>query len=292
MLHLDPSIPVLSAMLWNMDQHYSAVTLGIKDSIATILLNRPEQLNAWNNEISEGLDNYLLECDRNDSVRAVLISGTGRAFCAGADLSGGSDTFDPDRERDLDDDSEARTSKLLPHQISKPVIAAINGPAVGVGATYPLTCDIRIASSNARIGFVFNRIGMLPELGSHSLLPMLVGFGNASRLLMSAEIIDAQTALAMGLVSAVYESDELLDRAIALAQLLSSAAPVSVAATKRLLWAGLGKTWAEMHAAERPVFDWIGKQADAAEGIRAFLEKRPPEWSMSSYQDLPDDLFD
>ena len=279
-------------MLYIMEQPYPAVTLEIEDSIATILLNRPEHLNAWNNEISEGLDNYLLECDRDDSVRAVVISGNGRAFCAGADLSGGSDTFDPGRERDLDDDSDARTSKLLPHQISKPVIAAINGPAVGVGATYPLTCDIRIASSNARIGFVFNRIGMLPELGSHSLLPMLVGFGNASRLLMSAEIIDAQTALAMGLVSAVHKSDELLGEAVALAQLLSSAAPVSVAATKRLLWAGLGKSWAEMHTAEKPVFDWIGKQADAAEGIRAFLEKRPPERSMSTYQDITDELND
>ena len=262
-----------------MEQHYPAVTLGIEDGIATILLNRPEHLNAWNNEISEGLDNYLLECDRDDSVRAVVISGKGRAFCAGADLSGGSDTFDPGRERDLDDDSEARTSKLLPHQISKPVIAAINGPAVGVGATYPLTCDIRIASSNARIGFVFNRIGMLPELGSHSLLPMLVGFGNASRLLMSAEIIDAQTALEYGLINQIVEKKNFVRECQCMLDTLLECAPLSLRASKEMIHKGLSApSMEEAFKLNYQEHATMLSSYDTREGSKAFLEKRTPLW--------------
>ena len=166
-----------------------AVTVEHVDRVAVVRLNRPEHLNAWNHEISSGLDAALRDCSEDPDVRSVVITGTGRAFCAGADLSGGADTFDSERDRDLEDTSEARTPKLLPHQVPKPVIAAINGPAVGVGATYPLMCDIRIAAQSARIGFVFNRIGMLPELGSHALLPRVVGFSNASQLLMGAETI-------------------------------------------------------------------------------------------------------
>ena len=164
-----------------------AVTIENHANIALIALNRPEKLNAWNSEISAGLDTLLRQAEEDSAIRAVVITGNGRAFCAGADLSGGGDTFDVSRSRDKDDNSAARTPQLLPHQISKPVIAAITGPAVGVGATYALTCDMRIASEGARIGFVFNRIGMLPELGSHALLPRIVGFSNAARLLMGAK---------------------------------------------------------------------------------------------------------
>ena len=176
--------------------------------------------------------------------------------------------------------------------MTKPVIAAINGPAVGVGATYPLLCDIRIASQSARIGFVFNRIGMLPELGSHSLLPRIVGFSNAAQLLMGGEIIDANTALSMGLVSQVYPDEDLLDQAIALAERLSVAAPVSVAASKRLLWEGLSLSWEEMHNKETPIFNWVAQQPDSVEGVTAFLEKRTANWSMDPSSDLPKELFD
>jgi len=269
-----------------------AVTVDYVDRVAVLRLNRPEHLNAWNYEISSGLDAALQDCSKNPDVRAVIVTGTGRAFCAGADLSGGGDTFNPDRDRDLEDTSEARTPKLLPHQVPKPVIAAINGPAVGVGATYPLMCDIRIAAQSARIGFVFNRIGMLPELGSHALLPRVVGFSNASRLLMGAEIIDAETAHSMGLVSSVHPDDKLLEEAVSLAKRLSVAAPVSIAASKKLLWKGLSLSWDEMHQMEGPVFDWVGRQPDSVEGINAFLEKRPANWTMNPYQDLPKELFD
>jgi len=269
-----------------------AVTVDYVDSVAVLRLNRPEHLNAWNYEISSGLDAALQDCSKDPDVRAVIVTGAGRAFCAGADLSGGGDTFDPDRDRDLEDTSEARTPKLLPHQVPKPVIAAINGPAVGVGATYPLMCDIRIAAKSARIGFVFNRIGMLPELGSHALLPRVVGFSNASRLLMGAEIIDAETAHSMGLVSSVHPDEKLLEEAVSLAKRLSAAAPVSIAASKKLLWKGLSLSWDEMHQMEGPVFDWVGRQPDSVEGINAFLEKRPANWTMNPYQDLPKELFD
>ena len=269
-----------------------AVTVDYVDSVAVLRLNRPEHLNAWNYEISSGLDAALQDCSKDPDVRAVIVTGAGRAFCAGADLSGGGDTFDPDRDRDLEDTSEARTPKLLPHQVPKPVIAAINGPAVGVGATYPLMCDIRIAAKSARIGFVFNRIGMLPELGSHALLPRVVGFSNASRLLMGAEIIDAETAHSMGLVSSVHPDEKLLEEAVSLAKRLSAAAPVSIAASKKLLWKGLSLSWDEMHQMEGPVFEWVGRQPDSVEGINAFLEKRPANWTMNPYQDLPKELFD
>jgi len=269
-----------------------AVTVDYVDSVAVLRLNRPEHLNAWNYEISSGLDAALQDCSKDPDVRAVIVTGAGRAFCAGADLSGGGDTFDPDRDRDLEDTSEARTPKLLPHQVPKPVIAAINGPAVGVGATYPLMCDIRIAAQSARIGFVFNRIGMLPELGSHALLPRVVGFSNASRLLMGAEIIDAETAHSMGLVSSVHPDEKLLEEAVSLAKRLSAAAPVSIAASKKLLWKGLSLSWDEMHQMEGPVFEWVGRQPDSVEGINAFLEKRPANWTMNPYQDLPKELFD
>jgi enoyl-CoA hydratase/carnithine racemase len=270
----------------------SEVTVDYVDQIAVVRLNRPEHLNAWNNKISSGLDTLLRQVSDSPDVRVVIITGSGRAFCAGADLSGGGDTFDSNRERDQDDTSEARTPQFLPHQVTKPVIAAINGPAVGVGATYPLMCDIRIASESARIGFVFNRIGMLPELGSHSLLPRIVGFSNAAQLLMGGEIIDAQTALSMGLVSAVHPDDQLLDQAIELATQLCAAAPVSVAATKQLLWKGLSLSWEEMHRMETPVFDWVAQQPDSVEGVTAFLEKRPPNWLMDPSEDLPKELFD
>ena len=270
----------------------SEVMMDCVDQIAIVRLNRPEQLNAWNNQISAGLDASLREASDRSDIRAVIITGTGRAFCAGADLSGGGDTFDVNRDRDQDDTSEARTPQFLPHQVTKPVIAAINGPAVGVGATYPLMCDIRLAADSARIGFVFNRIGMLPELGSHSLLPRIVGFSNAAQLLMGGEIIDAQTALSMGLVSAIHPQDRLLEKAIELAAQLCVAAPVSVAATKKLLWEGLSLSWEQMHRKETPIFDWVAQQPDSVEGVTAFLEKRPPEWTMNPSKDLPKELFD
>ena len=272
--------------------HDAEVTVEHLDQVAVVRLNRPDRLNAWNNKISAGLDAALQQVSTDPDIRAVVITGTGRAFCAGADLSGGGDTFDPNRNRDLDDTSEERTPQFLPHQVTKPVIAAINGPAVGVGATYPLLCDIRIASESARLGFVFNRIGMLPELGSHSLLPRIVGFSNAAQLLMGGEIIDADTALSMGLVSQVHPDEDLLAQAIVLAEQLCSAAPVSVAATKQLLWQGLSLSWEEMHHKETPIFDWIAQQPDSVEGVTAFLEKRNAIWSMDPSRDLPKELFD
>ena len=268
------------------------VTVEYQNKVAVVRLNRPDRLNAWNNKISAGLDAALQQATEDQAVRSVIITGNGRAFCAGADLSGGGDTFDPDRTRDPDDRSEERTPQFLPIDVNKPVIAAINGPAVGVGATYPLLCDIRIASQSARIGFVFNRIGMLPELGSHSLLPRIVGFSNAAQLLLGGEIIDANTALSMGLVSQVYPDEDLLDQAIALAERLSVAAPVSVAASKRLLWEGLSLSWEEMHNKETPIFNWVAQQPDSVEGVTAFLEKRTANWSMDPSSDLPKELFD
>ncbi|MCP5027705.1 MAG: hypothetical protein GY929_15630 [Actinomycetia bacterium] len=258
--------------------------------VALLTLDRPEQLNAWNARMTSDLDDALAWADQADDVRAIVVTGEGRAFCAGADLSAGSDTFTSSRASEADG-SDNRTPRLLPHQIAKPVIAAINGAAVGVGATWPMLCDLRFAAVDAKIGFVFNRRGMLPELGAHAVLPRIVGFSNAADLLLSGRIITGLEAAALGLVSAAVDRDDLLPLALERARdMAANVAPVSAAITKHLLWSGLADTPDSMMEREHRVFGWVGDQADAVEGVVSFVEKRPPRWSMSATRDFPHDL--
>lgn len=266
------------------------VLFEVVDRVALITLNRPEQLNAWNGPLNRGLEEALGAAADDAEVGAVVITGAGRAFCAGADLAGGGDTFAPDAERDAHDDVEARTPGLLPWDIPKPVLAAINGHAVGVGATYALACDIRIASDAAKIGFVFTRRGMLSELGSHAILPSVVGMSNAADLLMSGRVITGVEAEAMGLVSAALPSDQVLEQTMArAADMANNAAPVSMAISKRLLWEGLGLE--EMRRREEPLFEWVSGQDDAVEGVESFLEKRQPAWGLTTTNDFPEEFF-
>ena len=226
----------------------------------------------------------------DDRVGAVVVTGAGRAFCAGADLSAGGGTFADDDARGPGDNIESRTPRTLPWDVPKPVIAAINGHAVGVGATYALSCDLRIAASMAKIGFVFSRRGQLPELASHAVLPRVVGLSNAADLLMSGRLITGDEAASMGLVSAALPVEEVVPAAMARAREMATfGAPVSMAVSKRLLWESMGVE--AMQRREQPLFDWVAKQSDSVEGVDSFLEKRDPVWKLSTRRDFPDHLF-
>ena len=254
-------------------------------------MNRPEALNAWNGDLCRGLDAALTWCGQTDDVAAIVITGAGRAFCAGADLSGGGDTFSAGHERSAEDNIDARTPKVLPWDVDKPVLAAINGHAVGVGATYALACDMRFAAAKAKIAFVFSRRGMLSELGSHAVLPRVVGFSNAADLLLSGRPVTGAEAADIGLVTAAIDADDVLETAVERAdEMARLAAPVSMAISKRLLWESMGLD--SMRPREDALFDWVAAQADSVEGVASFLEKRDPEWSLSVARDLPQDLFE
>ncbi len=263
----------------------------IDDRVGVITLNRPDALNAWNGPLSQDLDAALGWAATDDRVGAVVITGAGRAFCAGADLSAGGETFTRNTDRGPRDDSESRTPKRLPWDVPKPVIAAINGHAVGVGATYALSCDLRIAAETAKIGFVFSRRGMLPELASHAVLPRVVGMSNASDLLLSGRPVSGEEAAAMGLVSASLPAERVVAEAIERARDMAvHGAPVSMAISKRLLWESMGVK--DMMRREQPLFDWVAEQPDSIEGVESFLEKRDPDWKLSPERDFPHRLFD
>jgi len=270
---------------------FDALRYETTGNVATITINRPEKMNTWNATVAAELSDALHQANNDDNIRAIVLTGAGRAFCAGADLERGPDTFANRDSQDTSDEPSAgrNTRNVYPHEIDKPVIAAINGAAVGVGMTYPMLCDIRLAAENAKMGFVFTRRGMMPELAAHLIVQRVAGLSNAADVLMSGRIFTAEEAVGMGLVSKVLPKEELLPAAIAMAQDYANTAPASVAITKRLLWKGLDSTPDDMMRAEGPAFAWIGNQADAKEGVMSFLEKRPPQWQMS-VTDLPDEF--
>jgi enoyl-CoA hydratase/carnithine racemase len=268
------------------------ILLDVADRVATITLHRPDRLNAYTAQMGVELYRTIAELDRSDEVRAIVITGAGRAFCAGADLAAGGATFAGGSA--TWEEARAFEAQVRPWNLRTPIICAINGAAVGIGATLPLLWDIRIASDRARIGFVFTRRGIIPEANSTWILPRLVGFSRAMELLVTGKILSAAEALEHGLVSRVVPHDELLPAAHALAREIAvHTAPVSVAITRRLLWRQLMETDPRRgKALEDALFHWSGAQADAAEGVRAFLEKREPRWSMSAANDLPDLIGD
>ncbi len=253
------------------------------DTTALITFNRAEKMNTWNATVAAELGQCLEEADRDDSVRAVVLTGAGRAFCAGADLERGGDTF---AGREAGGEEEAAHRIVHPCDINKPVIAAINGAAVGVGMTYPMLCDIRFAAEDAKMGFVFTRRGMMPELAAHLLVQRVAGFSNAADVLMSGRIFLGAEAARLGIVSAALPGDQVLEAAMEKAREYRLAAPASVAITKRLLWKGLDASMPDMLALENTLFAWLGNQVDAREGILSFVEKRDPEWKLSA-GDIP-----
>lgn len=264
----------------------------LRDGVATITLNRPDRMNAFTWRLGNDLNDALVRFDADDEVRAIVVTGAGRAFCAGADLGRGSRTFDRGGADDPGDPRERGPlgPQLHPWQVRKPILAAINGAAVGVGLTIPLQYDMRIAAEDAKLGFVFVQRGVMPELASTWILPRLVGTARACDLLLSGRIIRGREAAQMGLCNEALPADEVLPRTLEIARYIAvHAAPVSVAVTKRMIWENLGvPSPALAQAREGPPFAWIGSQPDAREGVLAFLEKREPRWSMKPSQDLPE----
>jgi enoyl-CoA hydratase/carnithine racemase len=268
---------------------YSALLVDILNGVATITLNRPEKLNAYNTAMGTELHQAFAALDADDDVRVIVVTGAGRAFCAGADLSSaGGDTFNYDKRSER---GEIRESPAIrPWNMKKPIIAAINGPAVGVGITLPMQWDIRVAAESARIGFVFVRRGVIPEALSLWTVPRQIGLAKANELLMTGRIINAREALEFGIVSHVWPDAEFMVRVRELAEdIAQNTAPVSVAITKRLIWGLLGEDEMEKaQAIDARAFQWTGKQADSREGVTAFLEKRKPSWKMKPSRDFPD----
>lgn len=266
------------------------ITVERHERVAVITLRRPERLNAWTPRMAFEVFSALRDLDADDGTRAIVVTGAGRAFCAGADLDASGDTFAKEGKWHAGD---ALVEATQPWNLKTPVIAAINGAAVGIGATLPLGFDLRFAAAGAKLGFVFTRRGIVPEAASTWILPRLIGFGRAMDLLMSGRIVTAEEALAYGVVDRVLPPHDLLPATLAYAaELAAHTAPVSVAITKRLLWRQLAEPDPRAaKALEDALFHWAGRQPDAAEGVRAFLEKRPAEWSMSKREDFPEELL-
>lgn len=269
---------------------YEHILCDVSDQIATITLNRPERLNAYTPVMAQELATAFQRYDDDDAVRAIIVTGAGRGFCAGADLSGGGDAFaDSGRAERQQQVRAERATTVRPWEMKKPIIAAINGAAVGVGITMTLQWDIRLAAESAKIAFAFVRRGVIPEASSTWILPRLIGVSRAAELLYSGRTISAREALEFGVVSRVVPDAELQPIARSLAEdIARNAAPVSVAITKRLIWHNLSETDMERaEAIEGRLFGWTGGQPDAREGVTAFLEKRAPRWKMKPSRDLP-----
>ena len=271
---------------------FEQITTELNDHVLTITMNRPDRLNAWTQTMFGELLAAFDRADADDEVRAVIVTGAGRAFCAGADLVRGRETFTKREHQDPDAiprDSGGRLTLRI-FEATKPVIAAINGPAVGIGATMTLPMDVRLAADDARIGFVFVRRGIVPEACSSWFLPRVVGISRAMEWVATGRVFTAQEALEGGLVRSLHPKDELLDAARELArEIAENAAPVSVALARRMLWRLLGAEHPMLaHRADSRGMLHRGRSADAAEGIAAFLEKRPASFPDRISNGLPD----
>jgi enoyl-CoA hydratase/carnithine racemase len=260
--------------------------------IALITLNRPDNLNAWTiimmNELIQSLD----IADNDDTVRAIIVTGAGRAFCAGADLSAKKfnvsqeDSDKPPVQRDT-----AGQATLKMFDVKKPIIAAINGPAVGVGITMTLAMDVRIASDDiTKMGFVFNRRGILPEGCSTYFLPRIVGISLASELILTGRLFSSQEALEMGIVSRVVAPEKLMDTARELAdEIANNTSAISTALARQMLWKGLGDDHPmASHILESKGLNYMFTSEDCKEGVKSFLEKRSPKFNMKPSRDMPD----
>jgi enoyl-CoA hydratase/carnithine racemase len=286
--------------------------LEVADGIAILTLNRPDKLNAFTGRMMHEIISAFDETDARDDVKVVVVTGAGRAFCAGADLSAGAKTFDYDAR---DDDKSSRAGQASPvrpdgsvdyshegvrdgggrvtlriFESLKPVIGAINGPAVGIGVTMQLPMDIRIASDTAKFGFVFARRGIVPEACSSWFLPRLVGISRAMEWCATGRVFGAQEALEGGLVRQVVPADQLMPTAIALArEIADNTAPVSVALTRQMLWRMLGADHPmEAHKLDSRAIYARGRQGDAKEGVVSFLEKRPASYPDRVSANMPD----
>jgi enoyl-CoA hydratase/carnithine racemase len=285
---------------------FEQIITELDDHVLTITLNRPDRLNAWTPTMGRELIDAFDRADADDEVRAVIVTGAGRAFCAGADLAAGGETFNPEARQaaggTLNPATPSGTSAiprdgggqftLRVFECTKPVIAAINGAAVGVGATMTLPMDIRLAADDAKIGFVFVRRGIVPEACSSWFLPRIVGISRAIEWSATGRVFSAREGLEGGLLRSLHPRDELdaAARAIA-AEIAENAAPVSVALARRMLWTMLGAEHPMLaHRADSRGMFYRGQSADVVEGVGSFLEKRPPQFTDRVSAGLPDIL--
>ncbi|MFC9789738.1 crotonase/enoyl-CoA hydratase family protein [Rhodococcus sp. NPDC127528] len=268
---------------------FDTIHLEIADGIAVITLHRPDKLNAFTRQMSAEIIAAFDATDADDDVKAVIVTGSGRAFCAGADLSGGGARFDYGDYGDEVPRDGGGMATLRIFDSTKPVIAAINGPAVGVGTTLTLPMDIRLASEDARFAMPFTRRGVVPESCSSWFLPRMVGVQRSLEWLYTGRMFSAAEALEAGLVSAVHPKDRLLDEARAIAaEIIDNTAPVSVALTRQLIWRMLGAAHPmEAHIAESRGMAVQGGSSDAHEGITSFMDKRPAKFVRTVGSDLP-----
>jgi enoyl-CoA hydratase/carnithine racemase len=269
---------------------YQQIVYEIDTGVLTITLDRPDRLNAFTPRMGDELRDAFDRADADDDVRAVVVTGRGRAYCAGADLAGRGDTFDFGEPSDgrIHRDGGGLVSLRI-FECLKPVIAAINGPAVGVGITMTLPMDIRLASTEARMGFVFARRGLVPEAASSWFLPRLVGISRAAEWIFSGRVFPAAEGLDAGLVRSLHPPGELLAAARALAlELAEHSSSVSIALSRQLLWRMLGADHPmEAHKIDSRAIHALGRSADAREGVQAFLEKRPAAFPGRVSTDLP-----
>jgi len=275
---------------------YRDLTFEVHDRVGVITLNRPEQRNAFTGVMGDSLGRAYAHCDTDDDVRAVVVTGAGDAFCAGADLGGGGETFAAAREehgRSPHHAGRAFTSSPVrptAWEIRKPVIAAMNGHAIGIGMTLALHCDMRLMATGAKYGIVQVRRGVLPDAHSHWTLPRVAGFAHATELLLTGRHFSAEEAVAMGIASRALPGEEVLDAALGIAHDIAlNTAPLSVALSKRILWSDPPLTAAETDRLETEYHRIVMGRADAQEGVLAYLERRAPQWTLSPTRDWPID---
>ena len=274
---------------------YQQIDYAVEDQIATITLDRPEQLNAFTARMMHEMISAFDATDADDNVRAVIVTGRGRGFCAGADLSGGGESFAHGGGGDsagpqsvVRDGGGLLTLRIFASK--KPVIAAINGPAVGVGVTMTLPMDIRLASENAKLGFVFARRGIVPEACSSWFLPRIVGMSQAAEWVYTGRVFPASEALRAGLLRSVHPPDELLPAAHEIAaEIAENTSPVSVALSRQMMWRMLTVDHPmQAHRVDSRGINSRGASEDAREGVVSFLEKRAPNFPLKVSSDLPD----
>jgi len=272
---------------------YSTILYDLEDSVLLITLNRPEILNAFNRDMMAEMIDALDKADADDNVRAIIVTGAGRGFCAGADLSAGGNTFNAeardDREDGLHRDGGGRVTLRI-FECKKPIIAAINGAAVGIGATMTLPMDIRLCSTKAKFGFVFARRGIVPEACSSYFLPRVVGISQALEWCYSGRVFPGDEALAGGLVRSVHQPDDLLAAAKVIArEIADNTSAVSVTLIRQMMWKMLGADHPmEAHKIDSRGIYFAGKAADAKEGVESFLEKRTANFPLKVSEDMPE----
>ena len=272
---------------------YSTILYDLEDNVLLITLNRPEILNAFNRDMMAEMIDALNKADADDNVRAIIVTGAGRGFCAGADLSAGGNTFNAeardDREDGLHRDGGGRVTLRI-FECKKPIIAAINGAAVGIGATMTLPMDIRLCSTKAKFGFVFARRGIVPEACSSYFLPRVVGISQALEWCYSGRVFPGGEALAGGLVRSIHEPDDLLAAAKVIArEIADNTSAVSVTLIRQMFWKMLGADHPmEAHKIDSRGIYFAGKAADAKEGVESFLEKRTAKFPLKVSEDMPE----